>query len=353
MGYHPVMLRVATCLLLLLAPASALYAQAAAAEREALLFDDAPLREEVVHPAWFKLSFLHLHEDLREAVKAGKRGLIVYFGQKHCPYCEMLMKVNFGKPDIVAYTRKHFDVVALDAQGDAMVTTLAGKELSERALAESENLSFTPSLVFYDAAGREALRLRGYYPPYRFRAALEYVADGHYLRESFRAYLARADASMVFEEGGLNHQDFFAPAPYNLARHQVRANRPLVVFFEQGDCHACDVLHTGPMEEALLRQKFEALDAVQLDLWAETPVVTPSGERTTSRAWAERLGLFYAPTLLFFDETGREILRVDSVAHFYRLNRVLDYVTSGAYRTGASFQSWQRQGAPKSGAEKP
>ena len=34
--------------------------------------------------------------------------------------------------------------------------------------------NFTPSLVFYDADGNIALRLRGYYPPYQFRAALEY-----------------------------------------------------------------------------------------------------------------------------------------------------------------------------------
>ena len=47
-----------------------------------LEFDDAPLAEPLEHPAWFKQSFLELPEDLRQAVAAGKRGIVVYFGQR-------------------------------------------------------------------------------------------------------------------------------------------------------------------------------------------------------------------------------------------------------------------------------
>jgi hypothetical protein len=43
-------------------------------------------------------------------------------------------------------------------------------------------------------------------------------------------------------------------------------------------------------------------------MWSDTPVVTPSGERTTAREWAAELGLFYAPSILFFDERGSELL---------------------------------------------
>jgi hypothetical protein len=40
---------------------------------------------------------------------------------------------------------------------------------------------------------------------------------------------------------------------------------------------------------------------VQLHLRDErAPVLTPDGQRVTPRAWAEQLGLFYAPALLFF-----------------------------------------------------
>ncbi len=304
------------------------------------VFEDAPLTDAVQYPPWFRLSFLDLREDLQEVAAAGKRGLVVYFGQKYCPYCKAMMENDFGRPDIERYTRHYFEVVPMDIHGDRQVIDLAGREWTEKSLADHEKTTFTPSLLFYDTEGREALRLRGYYPPYKFRAALEYVAYGHYRRESFRDYLERADPPFAFELGGLNEADFFAAPPHNFDRSRRAGERPLALFFEQRDCHSCDVLHTAPLQSGDILALMEGFDAAQLDIWADTPVITPSGNRTSSREWARALGLFYTPTVIFYDLDGGEILRVDSVAHFYRLRRALRYVLSGAHREGIPLQRW-------------
>ena len=306
-----------------------------------LAFDDAPLEQPLEHPPWFKESFLDLPADVAEAKAAGKRGLIVYFGQRRCAYCKQLMTVNFGRPDITAYTRRHFDVVPLDIWSTEEMTDVAGRTLTARAFAVRENTNFTPSLVFYDTSGVEALRLRGYYPPYKFKAALEYVADGHFRRESFAAYLERAEGSLAFEPDELNEEPFFSPPPYALDRSRVPGETPLAVFFEQGDCHACDVLHAGPLQEPVILDLLGRFETVQLNVRSATPVITPAGERTTARDWARSLGLFYTPSILFFDEGGREILRVDSVVQFYRLRNVLGYIASGGYRSQPSYQRWR------------
>ena len=305
------------------------------------VFEDQPLEEPLTHPDWFELSFLDLGEDLREAVAAGKRGLIVYFGQKYCAYCKALLETNFGKPDIRAYTRKHFDVVGIDIHGDEPVVDLDGAEGNERSYALKHEVNFTPTLLFYDTEGKLALRLPGYYPPYQFRAALEYVADGHYRTESFRSYLERADVALVFDSGELNYEEFFLPPPYALGRTHRPGERPLIVFFEQPDCHACDILHTDPLAEREIRERLRGFEVVQLNLWGKQPVITPDGKRSTESEWAAQLGLFYAPTLIFFDNDGREILRVDSVVQFYRLRNVLDYVASSAYKEYPTFQRWR------------
>ena len=311
-----------------------------------LEFDDAPLAEPLEHPAWFKESFLDLPHDLEEAVAAGKRGILIYFGQSRCPYCKMLLQQNFGQADIETYTRRHFDVVPIDIWGMQELTDFEGRVLTEREYALREGTNFTPSLLFYDAKGKLALRLRGYYPPYTLRAALEYVADGHYERESFNAYLARGDSGLSFEPGDLIEEPFFIPPPQNLDRSRVPGERPLLVFFERGDCHACDVLHTQPVRERAIRDLLYRFDTVQLDMRADTPVITPDGRRTTARQWAEELGLFYAPSLLFFDESGREILRVDSVVRFFRLRNVLNYVLSKGYLDEPDYQRWRAGGTP-------
>jgi thioredoxin-related protein len=303
-------------------------------------FDDFPREEILEYPDWFKESFLYLPDDLEAAVAAGKAGLVVYFGQRRCAYCHKLMDVNFALEDIVEYTRRNFDVVPIDIWGVAEVTDLDGEVLTERDYSLKHGTNFTPSLIFYDRDGREALRLRGYYPPYQFRAALEYVADGHYRKESFRDYLARGEGRLVFDLDELNVQDFFAPPPYNLDRSRFPGERPLAVFFEQGECHACDVLHGQSLRKPAIYRLFEGFDNVQLDMWSDTPVITPDGRRTTARDWAADLGLFFAPTIIFFDERGQEIMRVDSVVGFFRLRNVLNYITSKAYLT-ENYQSWR------------
>ncbi len=68
-------------------------------------FDDNPRPSAAELPDWFKQSFLDLREDLKETVKAGKQGIMVYFGQDHCAYCHRLLQVNFGLEDIAGYTR--------------------------------------------------------------------------------------------------------------------------------------------------------------------------------------------------------------------------------------------------------
>ena len=137
------------------------------------LFDDVPLTELITYPEWFKESFLDLQEDLDEALDNDKQGIIVYFGQKRCAYCKRLMEVNFKLPDIVQYTRSNFDVIPIDIWSPEELTTPTGESTTEREYALKMRTNFTPSLIFYTRDGRVALRLRGYYAPYQFRAALE------------------------------------------------------------------------------------------------------------------------------------------------------------------------------------
>ncbi|MGD8588709.1 MAG: thioredoxin fold domain-containing protein [Chromatiales bacterium] len=340
---RPVYQLLSASLLILLGFWSQLACTADAIDEDDALFefDDSPLAQPLEYPDWFKRSFLDLPLDLQEATEKGKEGIIVYFGQHRCAYCKMLLEVNFGMADITAYTRRHFDIVPIDIWGVQEVTDTKGEVLTEREFALRENTNFTPSLIFYDIHGNEALRLRGYYPPYTFRAALEYVADKHYQRESFADYLARGEQGTAFEPGDLNEEEFFIPPPHNLDRSRFPSKRPLVVFFEQGNCHACDVLHGQPLQEPGISRLIRKFDNVQLDIRKDTPVITPTGERTTAKQWAKDLGIFYTPSLLFFDEQGKEIIRVDSVVRFYRLRNVINYINNRGYLYEPDYQHWR------------
>jgi len=310
---------------------------------EAFTFDDQPLKDDLSLPDWFSLSFLDLQDSLDDALKEGKKGIIVYFGRKDCAYCKSLLEVNWGDPAIVKFTQKNFNVIAIDVRGDRRVTDFNGTGWSEKNFASLKRTNFTPSLLFYNAKGQLALKLPGYRPKYQFRAALEYVADAHYKKEPFRQYLNRAEAALGYGSEELNEHDSFISPPYNLdrRRHAVKSKtKPLVVFFEHPRCHACDILHGDTLNQSQVIKQLNELDAVQLNTMADTPVVTPAGREMTSRAWAEDLNVTFAPSLIFFDESGKEVLRVESVIRLYRLNNVLRYIIGKKYNDYPTFQSW-------------
>lgn len=304
-------------------------------------FDDSPLKEPIHHPKWFKLSFLDIYDDIKEAVDGGKKGLVIYFGQERCPYCKALLENDFGKEDIVRYTRKYFDVIAIDVRGNNTVTDVDGEVYTEKKFAVAKGANFTPTLIFYDKHFKQVFKLVGYYPPYKFRAALEYVADGYYKKENFRTFLARGEMPPREDARELNHADFFMKPPYILDRSKIAAQRPLAVFLEQKDCYACDVLHTDPLSKETNRKMLGNMDVVQLDIWKNTPLITPKGEKITAKEWAKKLGIFYTPTIIFFDEKGNEVLRLDSVVHFYRLQNALNYILDKGYNKYKNYRAWR------------
>ncbi|HET6756086.1 MAG TPA: thioredoxin family protein [Burkholderiales bacterium] len=126
-------------------------------------------------PAWFKQSFLLIAEDIEEATAKDKR-IILFFGQNGCPYCKKLVEVNFSDDEIVAYTRKHFEVIALNIFGAREVLWVDGKTRPEKELATHLKVRATPTLIFLDEKGNIVERLTGYDPPEEFLRLLKRVA---------------------------------------------------------------------------------------------------------------------------------------------------------------------------------
>lgn len=293
-------------------------------------------------PPWFRATFLDFREDVREAAAAGKR-LMVYFGQDYCPYCRELMRANFSQKEIADKARRHFHAIAIDIWGDREVTWLDGKVMSEKALAAHLKVQFTPTLLFLDEKGAVALRLNGYYPPHKFRAALDYVAGREEKRIPFADYLqrhAREPAS-----GRLHEQPFFIKPPLDLSRR--RGAKPLAVLFELRECAACDELHRTGFADPGVRALLGRFDVARLELFGAEKLLTPAGKKTTAAQWGRELGVAYAPTFVFFDAAGREVFRIEAYLKPFHLASGLDYVASGAYRSEPNFQRYLQARAEK------
>ena len=58
------------------------------------------------------------------------------------------------------------------------------------------------------------------------------------------------------------------------------------------------------------------------------------------RDWAKQLDIKYAPSLLFFNTSGEEVFRTDAYLKAFHVQSVMDYVSSGDYKTQSNFQRY-------------
>ncbi len=289
------------------------------------------------YPTWFKNSFLDFGGDVKEAAQHNKR-VVLFFYQDGCPYCKKTVEVNLAQKDINDYMREKFDVITVNMWGDREVTDFDGEQLIEKNFAAKYKVMFTPTILYFDEKGKVVLRVNGYYEPHKFMSALKYVSEKHEAEGSFRDYFTKVNPPPP--AGVLHPAPFLKKPPYNLAHVKDKGAKPLLVLFEQQQCPACDELHGDVLKRKESLQQAKRFDAVQLDMWSTTPVTTPEGMATTAVEWAKKLDVKYAPTFVFFDSSGKEVIRMEAYLKSFHVQSVMDYVASGAYKEEASFQRY-------------
>ena len=262
---------------------------------------------------------------------------MLYFYQDGCPYCKKLLTVNFAQKSILEKARQNFDVLSLNMWGDREVTDFQGNVIKEKDLALKLRVMFTPTILFFNEKGEVALRVNGYYKPEKFSAALDYVAGHNEEKMRFRDYLKLNKP--LSSHGKLHKKPYFKSLPYDLTKRS-KNKEFLLVLFEQKQCPACDELHNDILLRQDSKHEIEKFDVVQLDMWSSTPLITNNGKKSTAKKWAKELDVQYAPTFVFFDKKGNEVIRMDVYFKAFHIQSVMDYVSSKAYLKEPSFQRY-------------
>jgi len=294
-------------------------------------------------PGWFAPSFLDFREDVDDARRQGKR-VMLYIGQDGCPYCARLMQVNFKQPDIVAYTREHFIAIELNMWGDRETVWLDGVARAEKDLAKALDVQFTPTLLFLNEEGDIIARINGYYEPARFMAALRYAGEHLESKIGFAEHLQQATAKPKAKmKSGFVDQPFFIKPPYDLRRKPE--GKPLAVLVEAPSCETCAELHEKGFPNPQVREQIDKLDIARFALDERSPITTPDGRSTTAADWLATQRITYTPSVLFFDQYGKAVFRLEAYVGPFHLASAFDYISSGAYLKEPSFQRYLQRRA--------
>jgi thioredoxin-related protein len=302
--------------------------------------DDASVRAK--HPKWFKTSFYDLPEDLEEAREAGKQGIMLFISAERCSYCQAFMDTSLKDPQLQQRLRANFDVIGMDIFDDSEMVALNGQEYRVKEFVLLARASNTPTLMFFGVNGDLLARVVGYYPPKRFGRLLDFLESEAYQNQHFRDYLAqRQEPAQGFVP--ITRDALFEEPPHMLDRTAAPADRPLMVVFENTDCEACQRFHRRVLSDKSIRRLLGDFELVQLDASEEVrKLVTPDGTAITPKAWYRELDLSYFPAVLFFNEAGEEITRLDSEILRFRMEGTLQMVLDGVAASDAQLQRWRR-----------
>jgi thioredoxin-related protein len=125
--------------------------------------------------------------DLRRGPNA--KPLAVVFETPKLRGVRRIASRGFRRKEVLAAVSR-FDVARLALGARTEIVTPGGKTTSAGAWARELDVAYTPTIVFFDAAGVEAFRVTAYLRPFHLASSFDYVASGAYRDEpSFQRYV--------------------------------------------------------------------------------------------------------------------------------------------------------------------
>ncbi len=122
-------------------------------------------------------------------------------------------------------------------------------------------------------------------------------------------------------------KDSFLHLREDIAEAQKNGKRVLLMF-TQDNCPYCSALVERNLSqreiESTLKEKF---DVIAINIWGDREVVGLDGKPYTEKSYSASLKIQFTPSLLFLDESGDIVLRLNGYVPPARMQAALDWVS--------------------------
>ena len=162
--------------------------------------------------------------------------------------------------------------------------------------------------------------------------------------------LAAGMVNPGYEEKPEWFADTFLDIREDIAEAQAQGKRVLLYFYQDGCPYCKKLLDTNFALADTVQRTRDNFNVIAINMWGDREVTDVAGTLTTEKEFARALRVMFTPTLLFMDEQGRVVLRLNGYYPPHKFNAALDY---GAQYSGDApdFRGYLEQvdPAPASG----
>jgi thioredoxin-related protein len=134
-------------------------------------------------------------------------------------------------------------------------------------------------------------------------------------------------------------------------REAAKTGKRVLVYFGQDGCPYCrELMRVNFSQKDLADRTRRHFNAVAINLWGDREVTWVDGRSMSEKAFAALLKVQFTPTLLFLDEKGAVVLRLNGYYPPHKLAAALDYV-AGRHEKKTAFADYlaRHAGEPASG----
>lgn len=104
-------------------------------------------------------------------------------------------------------------------------------------------------------------------------------------------------------------------------------NKRILLYFYQDGCPYCEkLIKVNWRNTAIVKNTQENFDVIDINIWGDRELTFFDGKSMTEKQLAEQLKVMYTPTLLFFNEQGKQVLRINGYYPEAKFNAALSYV---------------------------
>jgi thioredoxin-related protein len=122
----------------------------------------------------------------------------------------------------------------------------------------------------------------------------------------------------------------------------ARDGKRLLLYFGQDGCPYCkQLMQTNFTQPAIVEKTRRHFVAVALNIWGDREVRWTDGRRMREKELARALKIQYTPTILFLDERGGLVARLNGYYPPHRFSAALDYAAGLAGR-GQRFDEYMK-----------
>ena len=166
-----------------------------------------------------------------------------------------------------------------------------------------------------------------------------------------QAALAKSEGSLApgmvnpgYEEQPEWFKNSFLDLDEDIAEAAASGKRLLLFFYQDGCPYCKKLLQDNFGQREIAEKTRQNFDVVSLNIWGDREVSFGDIE-TTEKDFAARLKIMYTPTLIFFNEEGKPVLRANGYYHPGKFNAALDYVL-GRHDKKEKFRAYLARVSP-------